>query len=625
MKNIFTASMISFRLWLLTVFAAVIATFTIVIIENNFELHLFGFLILGFVIAMIVTIPALIALSICVPIIHLLYISWQQKMARLIFLILAIDLGYTLLLAVIGPNIMGLYDNYWGRFFADFLIALSGLFACSLVAILFILNPIVAFFSKGEETTNTYIETIQKLFNYSQKTKTTIMDYETVPQAQPQPQQNRSSNSNSILIKAIITAVLILVMLVPTFFINRLIAERETRQQEVVKEVSSKWAEAQTLSAPYITVPYATQFTDTDGKLKNIKTELILLADKLDVKGTIFPEVRPRSIYKVLLYRSDIKFDGSFKTTWPADINMANVDLTNAKLCFSISDYKGIQEEIFINYNSEKLLLSQGTPVNDLGEVGLSVPINLNAEQLKTGIPFNMQIRLKGSEQLHFLPLSSNSTFDISSTWASPSFDGNTLPNERKYNDTGFNAKWNFTKANLPFGSVIKAGSLKASATAFGVSLVQPSDQYNKTTRSVKYAILLIGLTFAFFFIIELMQKKPLHPMQYILVGFALVIFYTLLLSISEYMLFDYAYLIAATATILLITLYAQSHFNSWKSASIFCGVLTCLYGFIFILIRLEDTALLVGSIGLFIILALVMYGSRKINWYGNNQAAENK
>ena len=141
---------------------------------------------------------------------------------------------------------------------------------------------------------------------------------------------------------------------------------------------------------------------------------------------------------------------------------------------------------------------------------------------------------------------------------------------------------------------------------------------YNKTMRSVKYAILFIGLTFAFFFIIELMQHKPFHPVQYVLVGLALVIFYTLLLSISEYILFDYAYLVAALATIFLITFYAKGHFESWKTAGIFFGLLSCLYSFIFILIRLEDTALLVGSIGLFIVLALVMYTSRKINWYGN-------
>ena len=134
--------------------------------------------------------------------------------------------------------------------------------------------------------------------------------------------------------------------------------------------------------------------------------------------------------------------------------------------------------------------------------------------------------------------------------------------------------------------------------------------------RSAKYAILIIGLTFAVFFIFELMQKKPVHPVQYMLIGIALVIFYTLLVSISEMILFDYAYTIAAVATIVLISLYAKSHFNTWRSAVIFGLLLSGLYGFIYVLISLEDTALLVGSIALFIVVAVIMYVTRKINWY---------
>jgi inner membrane protein len=152
--------------------------------------------------------------------------------------------------------------------------------------------------------------------------------------------------------------------------------------------------------------------------------------------------------------------------------------------------------------------------------------------------------------------------------------------------------------------------------------MVQPADEYAKTNRSVKYAILIIGLTFSIFFIVELRQKKPIHPIQYVLIGLALVIFYSLLLAISEFLLFDLAYLIASGATIILVSVYARSHFQSWKSAGIFAAVLTLLYGFIFVLIRLEDTALLIGSIGLFIILAISMYASRKISWYGGNPAS---
>jgi inner membrane protein len=623
MKTLISATGLSARIWFITSVIAAIGIMIAAFIfkeESEAMLFLFG----GFIAALLGSVPVLIGFFIALPILQSLKISWQKKFWIYIILLQCIGLLYGLVPAFMGARS---YDYEGGNSYTkDFLMYFAGasqaLFTAACIATLASIKLIADFFSKGNANTSSHTTIFQQLFYKQQKT-TTIMDYETAPQAQLQ-QQRVSSNSNSILIKGVITGVLILIMLIPTFFINSLITEREDRQKEVVKEVSSKWAEAQTLSAPFITVPYSTQFTNSDGKLKNVKTNLILLADQLSVDGIIKPEVRPRSIYKVLLYKSDINFKGTFKPEWPADINMANVDFANAKLCLALSDYKGIEEEIFINYNNQKLLLNPSLPITDLGEVGLSVPLAINIEQLKAGVPFSMQLKLKGSEQLHFLPLSTNSKFDISSTWASPSFDGNSLPNERKYNDSGFNAKWNFNRANLPFGTVVKEGALKASTTAFGVSLVQPADQYNKTSRSVKYAILLIGLTFALFFIIELMQKKPLHPVQYVLVGLALVIFYTLLLSISEYILFDYAYSIAAAATILLITFYAKSHFNSWKSASIFGTLLTCLYGFIFILIRLEDTALLVGSIGLFIILSLVMYGSRKINWYGNNQVVEN-
>jgi inner membrane protein len=244
----------------------------------------------------------------------------------------------------------------------------------------------------------------------------------------------------------------------------------------------------------------------------------------------------------------------------------------------------------------------------------------LTEADLNQAIPFNTILNIRGSEELHFVPLGGNSTYALQSSWPAPSFDGNSLPITRDVKDSGFNASWQFNKANLPFGTLLRSPKLKASELAFGVTLVQPADQYAKTERAVKYAILIIGLSFSLFFIIDVMQKKPVHPVQYILVGIALVIFYTLLLSFSEFILFDWAYAAAALATITLISFYVKSHFGNWRTAGIFTLVLTLLYTFIFVLVRLEDTALLVGSIGLFFILAIAMYLSRKIDWYGTKQ-----
>jgi len=425
--------------------------------------------------------------------------------------------------------------------------------------------------------------------------------------------------SNKVLIKGMVAGGLILLMLIPTIFIDNLISEREARQKEVVREVSAKWAAAQTISGPFLLVPYTEPAVNGEGKSVFVKKQLVVLSKNMDVKGIINPENRSRSIYTVLLYRSIIDISGVFQPKWPSDLDTSILDFGNSKLCFGISDFIGIEEEIVINLSKQRLSLNPGMPDNIISNAGLSVPVKVSLENLNEGILYDMNVKLKGSERLHFMPLSANSSFTLTSAWPSPSFDGNTLPNERSVNDKGFNAKWHYNQANLPFGPVIKNGSFNSQDLSFGVSMVEPADQYNKTTRSVKYAILIIGLTFALFFIIELMQGKPFHPVQYVLVGLALVIFYTLLLAISEYLLFDYAYLIAATATVVLISLYAKTHFKSWKTAAIFATILGSLYGFIFILLRLEDTALLVGSIGLFIVLAIVMYVSRKVNWYGSD------
>lgn len=438
--------------------------------------------------------------------------------------------------------------------------------------------------------------------HYSQQTQETNLHY-----------QNRA---NKILVKGAITGALILLMLIPTVFISNLVHEREQRQKDVVAEVSNKWARSQTITGPYIVVPYNEVATDTSNKKVVVRKSVFLLPENLDVNGQIIPQQTHRSIYNVLLYKSNLVANGNFSVKLPQDIRPENLLLNEARLCVGISDFKGIEGKLAVTFNNISYDLTAGLPSNQIDSNGLSASIPLTVDNFAKDLPFTLGINIKGSEQLSFVPLAGNSQFSLQSTWPSPSFDGNTLPSDRNVNQKGFTAKWNFNKANLPFNTATKGFNIEKDGYTFGVTMLQPADQYAKTMRSVKYAILFIGLTFSLFFIVELMQKKPVHPVQYVLVGLALVIFYSLLLSISEYIVFDYAYLIAAIATVTLITLYAKGHFSTWKVASVFGAVLTALYTFIFVLISLEDTALLVGSIGLFIVLALAMYASRKINWY---------
>jgi inner membrane protein len=549
--------------------------------------------------AAIGSLPVWVALFIALPRIEWKLISPQRKLIQLGWVCAAC----TLLYGISGAIILTPW-KFFERPWSDFITSLSAitgiLLSCALIAIFLSRNQLFRYFSSP---------------NILLINKNTNMETTNIPESVWD--NNKPNRSNRVLYKGITTGVLILVMMIPTVFINDLVKERQQRQEEVVKEVSSRWAQDQTLTGPYIYLPYKVITLDENKKPTEEIQHVLEIPDNLNVTGRVDHELRKRSIYKVLLYRASLNNTGDFVLQIPKEIQPDLVQWQDAKICFGLSDFKGIEEKLVIQLNGVPYELSPGLPVNDINEKGLSASIPLSVMDLGKNIPFHLDVKIKGSEMLHFVPLSGNSRFVLASAWPNPSFDGNNLPTERTITDSGFTAKWAFNKANLPFGTVLKDFKFDQSALAFGVTMVQPADEYAKTNRSVKYAILIIGLTFSLFFIVELMQKKPIHPIQYVLIGLALVIFYSLLLAISEFIYFDNAYLIASLATILLISLYARSHFQNWKSAGIFGGVLTLLYGFIFILIRLEDTALLIGSIGLFIILALTMFASKKINWYG--------
>lgn len=579
------------------------------------------------------SLPVLAILSFVLKWINKQRLSSQKKFIALFTACFICTIPY----GIIGSVGFVYGESYQAHFIDNslyyFLLITLSLFGCSVLAILLINKLINNYFSP----THNYIFMEQNQFeNANENVSNTTTQTNNWRTQNPET----TSHANKILIKGLITGALILLMLIPTVFVDNLVKERQQRQQEVVKEVKQGWATEQTVYGPYLYVPYSVKEKDSENKEVIITKHFYALPQDLNVTGSIQPELRPRSIYKVLLYKSDLKNEGNFNIKIPDDIDINNIQLGNAKVCFGITDLKGIEEKMAINFNGKSYDLTPGLPTKDFETVsvnnnscedvartetatrqveliGLSANVELAVDMFQKAIPFAMNIKIKGSEQLHFIPLSGNSNYAISSTWANPKFDGNNLPNTRVVEDSGFQAKWNFNNANLPFGTTVKDFSFNKLSYAFGVSMLQPTDQYSKTNRSIKYAILFIGLSFALFFIIELMQKKPVHPVQYVLIGIALVIFFTLLLSISEFLMFDAAYCIAAAATILLISLYAKSHFKSNKTASVFGLFLTCLYAFIFVLIRLEDAALLVGSIGLFVILALVMFGSRKINWYG--------
>ena len=632
-KRRVASSSIAILIWLLT--NLVFAIGFCMGILGNAPINDFQSIIFICLFSSVASVPILILLIIMLPLINRFNLSKGNKYGCLIAICLFSTSCYGILFS--DFNIYQTQSS-----FQNCIQFTLTLFAPSLIAIALIHKKINKYFVTKKN--DRFMEHNQ--FNDAENYGTTKKS-ETVLNAASATVASQSNGiqSNKTLMKGLITAGLILLMMIPTTFVNQLVKERETRQDEVVNEVAKGWSGSQTISGPFIFIPYQVISKDTSKKEVVITKQLFFLPENLNVDGKIIPEIRLRSIYKVLLYHSDITTSGNFKITLPKDVAINSLLLNEAKICYGISDFKGIEEKLSINFKGMKYDFIPGFPtkiyenvnsnkkevdVNNnsvntskqMESIGLSASIDLTKEDFSRPINFDLHLKIKGSEGLHFMPLSGNSNFNIKSSWADPKFDGNSLPNYREVNKGGFQAKWSFNSANLPFGTVLKEFNLDKQELAFGINMIQPTDQYSKTMRSVKYAILFIGLTFALFFIIELTQQKPMHPVQYALIGMALVIFFTLLLSISEFISFDWAYLIASFSTISLITLYAKGHFKSFRSASIFGSLLTCLYTFIYILIQLEDAALLVGSIGLFIILAMVMFGSRKINWYGENSIA---
>jgi inner membrane protein len=626
MKKQISTLMLSLRVWFLTclLFSLITILFTVVNQKDSF----IAVIILP--LSFIVTIPALIALA--VTFVCISWFKWKGAIAWLTYII------STVLIVIFYGNLnTALLSELFGYSYASSYLIMFLLGSCYIAIPVLIANVCSLKF-------------LQQRFHQSFNKKNNIMEQNNLNNNNVEPTINefasttqKTSDSNKILIKAIIMGIMVVVLLIPTLFISSLVEEREKRQATVVQEVCSKWANEQTIGTPFIHVPY-NENIKVENKEQVVSRDLFLLPQNLNVQGNLIPEVRPRSIYKVYLYKSSLQIQGNFTPNLPTDVSIEQIDFSKAKLCFLLNDIKGIDEKLVIQFNGANYDFAPGLPfastfnkwvdapkivadeyrttestTSNIKAEGLSVSIPFTKEMLGKALDFSLVAKINGSENLRFLPLAANSKFSLKSSWANPKFDGNKVPSERVVNDSGFAATWNFNSANLPFGTVLKEFIVQPSTFAFGVSMVQPADHYSKTNRCIKYAILFIGLSFALFFIIELMQKKPLHPVQYILVGVALLVFFTLLLSISEFLIFDYAYAIAATATVLLISLYAKAHFKRFSIALIFGSFIGALYTFIFVLIRLEDTALLVGSIGLFVILSIAMYTSRKINWYSNS------
>ncbi|HRK34931.1 MAG TPA: cell envelope integrity protein CreD [Candidatus Hydrogenedentes bacterium] len=434
----------------------------------------------------------------------------------------------------------------------------------------------------------------------------------------------------SPLVRVLLVGFLVLILQIPVAMIQEAIYERQSTRDEAVREVRAKWGGTQSLVGPSLVVPYTKRWTETleDGQVRtrSVIQYATFLPELLEATGTIASESRNRGIFEVPVYNASLVLAGNFLkpnfSEW--DIVEADVHWDEAYVSMGVSDARGITKETSLAWNGAPQDFLPGSGKWGRGVSGIHSPVKggLTGERFS----FSFPLELKGSEGLHFAPFGKKTVISLESDWPDPSFQGNWLPSERAVDETGFKVTWDipFLGRNYPQAWLSESGTEgQVVASTFGVNLISPVDAYRMSQRSVKYAALFVALTFGVLWLFEVLGKRRIHPLQYLLVGAAMCAFYLLELSLSEHLGFATAYALASLAVILLVSAYCVAILRSLKRSAVVGTALAVLYTYLYVLLKNQDYALLIGSVGLFCVIAGTMYLTRKLDWYTLGTQAE--
>lgn len=410
-------------------------------------------------------------------------------------------------------------------------------------------------------------------------------------------------------------------LLIPIAWVQIIVSERASRRDVAAAEIGATWGGPQLVAGPVLAVPYA--LTASDGNTRRAVCRAMFLPKDLRVEGTLRAETRSRGIFDVIVYHAQLKVSGRFLRPDPNEIPSDAIDWSHATVSVGVSDPRGLTRRTTLKWNGEDVPFTSGVADVGLFTSGLQAAVPALDRLQAAEVPFELTLDLNGTRDLRFVPNAGETTVALDAAWPHPSFSGKALPETRQVSGDGFTARWQVQDFGRPFPARWKSNEInrdqlaqRANESAFGLALLQPVDIYQQAERAVKYAVLFVSLTFLVFFLWEVFHAVLLHPMQYAFIGFALCIFYLLLVSLSEHAGFDVAYAASSSVTTLLIAAYACSVLGGLRQGLSVCAALTTLYGFLYLLLRLEDYALLAGSVGLFLILAVVMYITRRMNWY---------
>lgn len=437
--------------------------------------------------------------------------------------------------------------------------------------------------------------------------------------------------NRSLMFKLGTIALLILLLMIPLLLIDGLVNERQGARDEVLRDIARSSSYAQQITGPIMVVPYRKKVLtwktrkDSDERYQEESMEqgrLYFLPERFVLAGDVRTELRYRGIYQARLYHSDSQVSGEFKV--PANYGISSdVDaywFGQPFIAVGISDVRGIGNDLKLQLNGASLSFEPGSGDDSFGS-GVHVPLPAHDRHDEQAYAFAFDLKLQGTEQLSITPVGRESQVTLRSDWPHPSFVGEFLPSQRKVTEQGFSATWQTsffaTDMQDALSSCVSGSCAMMQSRNFGVSFIDPVDQYLKADRAIKYALLFITLTFAVFFLFEVLKRLAVHPVQYALVGLSLALFYLLLLSLSEHLGFAIAYGLSALGCVALNTFYVSSVLRSWTRGGAFGALLAALYGLLFGLLGAEDYALLMGSLLVFGVLGCVMVLTRKLDWYG--------
>lgn len=427
--------------------------------------------------------------------------------------------------------------------------------------------------------------------------------------------EQAAAPQSNILIKIGFIIVLMLLLLIPLVWIQNLINERENLQEQVRNDITQSWGPVQTMTGPVLCIPYYT--TEISGKSIE-KTEHVLYCspEQLNIHSDIRTEQRKKGIFSAVVYHTADTLKGTFNLTEiPLDPKVT-YQWEKAILITGLTDPTCITQSVATLWNDAPVRANIGVKYEGFVSKGFYSPVNVRPDQKE--YTFSITAPFRGSGTLQYLPVGKSSQLSVQSDWPSPSFSGKQLPVQKAINTSGFTAQWSSSEFNRPVpdywsDTEVRAGDHSASMV---IGLVQTASEYQQNMRSAKYGFLVISLSFMLFFFYEVMVKVRIHPVQYSMIGLSLVIFYALLLSFTEHFGFKTAYITAYIAVVSLLAMYVYAILGTMKATLSIVGLYTLLYAYIYVILQLEDFALLVGSLGVFFVLALVMFLSRKIDWY---------